>query len=121
MVGCLQALGIGVTIEGDDAVVDGTGGRDRRRATSTLDAGLAGTTSRFVTALAALGDRPGHRRRRAAATRAARWGRCTTPSPRSASPSSRGETAGGLPVTITGPLTQGGTLAHRAATSPAST
>ena len=45
----------------------GTGGAPRAAGACALDAGLAGTTSRFVTAVAALGRRAGHRRRRAAA------------------------------------------------------
>jgi hypothetical protein len=57
MVACLQALGIGVTMEGTDAVVDGSSGVIGARDV-VLDAKLAGTTSRFVTALATLGAGP---------------------------------------------------------------
>ena len=55
MVRCLGALGVGVEIGDDDTIeVNGSAGRfDGPPA--TLHAGLAGTTSRFVTALAALG------------------------------------------------------------------
>lgn len=54
MLACL--VGLGVTIDAQDAVcfVSGRGGRFAGGA--SLHAGLAGTTSRFVTALAALAD-----------------------------------------------------------------
>jgi 3-phosphoshikimate 1-carboxyvinyltransferase len=57
MVECLQRLGLGVSVEGDDAVVAGSGGAIDA-AGVTLDGGLAGTTSRFVTAVAALATGP---------------------------------------------------------------
>ena len=111
MVSCLQALGIGVTMEGDDAVVDGSGGVIDA-ADVVLDAKLAGTTSRFVTALAALGTgpitvdgAPPLRRRPMGPLHDALTTLGVTVEP--------GETAGGLPVTIRGPLTQGGTVAIR--------
>ena len=84
-------------------VVAGTGGASAAGPV-TLDAGLAGTTSRFVTAVAALAAGPGDGRRRAAAARAGRWARCTTRWPRSAPPSTAGDGPGHLPVTVTGPL-----------------
>ena len=101
-----------------DAVVAGRGGRIDAHDV-TLDAGLAGTTSRFVTAVAALA--PG--RSRSTARRrcgAGRWARCTTPSPQLGAAVEPGERAGGLPVTVGGPLRDGGDLASPA-TSPAST
>lgn len=56
MIRCLDGLGARVEVASDDvAVVEGVGGR-LRAPPSTLNAGLAGTTSRFVTAVAALGD-----------------------------------------------------------------
>lgn len=54
MVECLGALGVRIRREGSGLVVTGTGGIVRGGATVT--ARLAGTTSRFVTALAALGE-----------------------------------------------------------------
>jgi 3-phosphoshikimate 1-carboxyvinyltransferase len=62
MLRCLERLGAGVSMpdEEDDhpvATIAGTGGR-LAPGPVTLDAELAGTTSRFVTALAALGDGP---------------------------------------------------------------
>ena len=61
MLSCLDRLRIAVSTSGDadalDAAVAGSGGRIDAHDV-TLDAGLAGTTSRFVTALAALGAGP---------------------------------------------------------------
>ncbi|CAN5356324.1 3-phosphoshikimate 1-carboxyvinyltransferase [soil metagenome] len=57
MVECLGRLGIEVEAGECLALVRGTGGR-LRRGPITLPARLAGTTSRFVTALAALGAGP---------------------------------------------------------------
>jgi 3-phosphoshikimate 1-carboxyvinyltransferase len=111
MVSCLQALGIGVTMEGDDAVVDGTGGVIGARDV-VLDANLAGTTSRFVTALAALGTgpitvdgAPPLRRRPMGPLHDALAALGVAVEP--------GEMAGGLPVTVRGPLTTGGAVAIR--------
>jgi len=57
MVECLRSLGLGVTGTSDRVAV--TGGAVRwPSGEARLHAALAGTTSRFVTALAALGDRP---------------------------------------------------------------
>ena len=68
MVGCLTGLGIDVSMAGTVAAVTGSGGRLPSEPVH-VDAGLAGTTSRFVTALAALGRWTGdHRRGGAAAT-----------------------------------------------------
>jgi 3-phosphoshikimate 1-carboxyvinyltransferase len=59
MIDCLQRLGCGIGVRVDDgeriADVIGTGGL-LAPGPMTLDAGLAGTTSRFVTALTALGS-----------------------------------------------------------------
>ena len=52
MIDCLRAFGIGIDVLGDGLVVTGAGGH--LRGGGTLDARLAGTTSRFVTAVAAL-------------------------------------------------------------------
>ena len=58
MIRCLGSLGVEVTVRDDDSLwVKGSGGVLPGRA-GTLQAGLAGTTSRFVTALAALGTEP---------------------------------------------------------------
>jgi 3-phosphoshikimate 1-carboxyvinyltransferase len=57
MTDCLAGLGVNVAVGADRALVVGTGGRlvsGRVR----LQAGLAGTTSRFITAVAALADGP---------------------------------------------------------------
>jgi 3-phosphoshikimate 1-carboxyvinyltransferase len=62
MLDCLRALGVGVSQADelavpDEVLIDGTGGR-LAPGPATLPARLAGTTSRFVTALAALGAGP---------------------------------------------------------------
>ena len=57
MVDCLGALGVEVTVVGDVAHVGGTGGV-LVDGPVFLNARLAGTTSRFVTALAALAEGP---------------------------------------------------------------
>jgi 3-phosphoshikimate 1-carboxyvinyltransferase len=61
MIDCLQRLGIPIALRERDgtsvASVEGTGGH-LLAGPIDLDAGLAGTTSRFVTALAALGSGP---------------------------------------------------------------
>lgn len=106
MLTCLQQLGAGISerTEDDLDVVDvvGTGGL-LTPGPMTLDAGLAGTTSRFVTALTALGageytvdGRPQLRTRPMGPLHdsLAALGATVTPS---------GE-AGHLPVTIAGPL-----------------
>jgi 3-phosphoshikimate 1-carboxyvinyltransferase len=53
----LAALGVAVSVRGDRAVVTGTDGR-LTGAAARVDAALAGTTSRFLTAVAALADGP---------------------------------------------------------------
>jgi len=59
MVRCLEQLGAGTASPDDGTTLDvgGTGG-SLRAGPAVLHAGLAGTTSRFVTALAALGPGP---------------------------------------------------------------
>ena len=57
MLDCLRALGLEAERAGDDVRIAG-GVRSFRRGPVTLPARLAGTTSRFVTALAALGPGP---------------------------------------------------------------
>ncbi len=108
MVECLRRLGLGVSVEGDDAVVAGSGGTIDASGV-TLDAALAGTTSRFVTAVAALatgpvtidGAPPLRRRPMGPLHRAlVELGATVVP----------GEGAGGLPVTVRGPL-HGGEVA----------
>lgn len=57
MLECLVALGLDVEADGDVATI--VGGVDQfKRTTVTLSARLAGTTSRFITAVAALGSVP---------------------------------------------------------------
>ena len=54
MIDCLLALGVRVSTSGEVATIEG--GDGRVRGGGVLDARLAGTTSRFMTAVAALGD-----------------------------------------------------------------
>jgi 3-phosphoshikimate 1-carboxyvinyltransferase len=54
MLGCLRALGLDAELSGDQASITGVGVNWGNEPVQ-LHAGLAGTTSRFVTALAALG------------------------------------------------------------------
>jgi len=54
---CIERLGAGVELSGNHAVIAGTGGA-LRPGPEQLPTRLAGTTSRFVTALAALGVGP---------------------------------------------------------------
>ncbi len=57
MLDCLRALGLAVERAGDEVRITG-GLRSFRKGPATLPARLAGTTSRFVTALAAMGPGP---------------------------------------------------------------
>ena len=57
MLDILETLGIEIALRNDTVRVSGQGGR-LRSGPLTLSAGLAGTTSRFVTALCALGQGP---------------------------------------------------------------
>jgi 3-phosphoshikimate 1-carboxyvinyltransferase len=106
MIECLRQLGcgIGLRVDGDQqrADVEGTGG-ELAPGPLRLDAGLAGTTSRFVTALVALGSgeytidgAPPLRRRPMGPLHQAltALGAHVVP----------GETEGHLPVSVTGPL-----------------
>lgn len=105
MLACLN--GLGLDAEADDGHVSIEGiGADWEPVPRTLHAALAGTTSRFVTALAALGAGPttidGHpplRRRPFAPLHdaLAQLGVSVTP----------GETSGNLPATVQGPPTSG--------------
>ena len=110
MLSCLANLGIAVEVAGDTAFVSGGGGV--LRPTGRLDTRLAGTTSRFVTALAALADvavvidgdaplraRPMAQLHDALVSLGARI--------------DYGETSGHLPISITGPLRRGGTVSLR--------
>jgi 3-phosphoshikimate 1-carboxyvinyltransferase len=106
MIGCLQQLGcgIGVRLDGGHRVADVMGtGAELVPGPMRLDAGLAGTTSRFVTALCALGHgeytidgAPPLRGRPMGPLHDALAALGATVVP--------GETAGHLPVTIAGPL-----------------
>jgi len=106
MITCLQQLGCGVGIRVEDDVriadVIGTGG-ELTPGPMRLDAGLAGTTSRFITALSALGrgeytidGAPPLRGRPMGPLHdsLAALGAAVVPA----------ETAGHLPVTVSGPL-----------------
>jgi 3-phosphoshikimate 1-carboxyvinyltransferase len=57
MTDCLAGLGVTLSAGGDRALVVGTGGR-LAGGHARLHAGLAGTTSRFITAVAVLADGP---------------------------------------------------------------
>lgn len=109
MLGCLRSLGLDAQHHGDRVSITGTG--RVAAAGVTLHAALAGTTSRFVTALAALGSAPitvdGHpplRRRPFAPLHDALVQLGVTVEP--------AETWGSLPVTVHGPPT-GGTVRIR--------
>jgi 3-phosphoshikimate 1-carboxyvinyltransferase len=106
MIDCLQQLGCGIGLRrvGDHHVADVIGtGAELTPGPMRLDAGLAGTTSRFVTALCALGEgeytvdgAPPLRARPMGPLHdsLAALGASVVP----------GESAGSLPVTISGPL-----------------
>ena len=103
-----RALGVGVAVDGDRRRRRRRHRRPARRpAASTLDAGLAGTTSRFVTALAALAAGPvtidG-----APPLRRRPMGPLHDALAALGAAVDAGERAGGLPVTVTGPLRRGG-------------
>ena len=106
MIECLQRLGVGIGVRHDDGVavadVVGTGGV-LEPGPMELHAGLAGTTSRFVTALAALGPgpytidgEPPLRRRPMGPLHDSLAALGATVEP--------GELPGHLPVTVSGPL-----------------
>jgi len=106
MIDCLQQLGcgIGVRRDGERRIADVIGtGAELTPGPMRLDAGLAGTTSRFITALCALGDgeytvdgAPPLRARPMGPLHdsLAALGATVVP----------GESVGSLPVTISGPL-----------------
>jgi 3-phosphoshikimate 1-carboxyvinyltransferase len=105
MVACLRELGLDAEVAGERVSIDGIG-TDWSPEPRTLHAALAGTTSRFVTGLAALGSAPitidGHpplRRRPFGPLHEAlvQLGVSVTP----------GEAFGHLPVTVHGPPTGG--------------
>lgn len=107
MLDCLAELGVGVGRDGD--VVTVVGGRDQLRGDVTLPARLAGTTSRFVTALAALAPGavtvdglPPLRGRPMGPLHDALAALGATVTP--------GETWGHLPVTVGGALRAGGSI-----------
>lgn len=109
MIGCLHALGVGVSVSGAEGVVAGSGGHltDRH---ARLDARLAGTTSRFVTALAALAPGPvvvdG-----APPLRTRPMGPLHDALRALGADVRSSERSGTLPVSVTGPLTTGGAVA----------
>jgi 3-phosphoshikimate 1-carboxyvinyltransferase len=112
MLRCLSGLGVSVEDRHAGCVtVSGTGGRLQPRA-EHLDAGLAGTTSRFLTAMAALavtpvtidGDPP---------LRARPMGELHDALAVLGAGVEHGGTVGRLPVTITGPIERGGTVRLR--------
>ena len=105
MLAGLLGLGIGVERSGDQVLVHGAGG-ELPGAPVRLHAGLAGTTSRFLTAMAALapapvtidGDPPLRRRPMATLHEALRELGASVMA---------GEVEGGLPVTVHGPVHSG--------------
>ncbi len=111
MVRCLQALGVDVGVEGDEARIAGTGGR-LAAGPIRLDAALAGTTSRFVTAVAALAAGPvtidG-----AAPLRSRPMGPLHEALVALGAGVQTSDGPGRLPVTVTGPLVRGGTVTLR--------
>lgn len=105
MVACLRGLGLDAELDDGRVTIEGAG-TDWSSDPRTLHAGLAGTTSRFVTALAALGSAPitvdGHpplRRRPFGPLHEALTQLGVSVRP--------GEVAGHLPATILGPPTGG--------------
>lgn len=110
MLDCLERLGVTTESAGGSRIVAGRSGR--LDGGVTLHAGLAGTTSRFVTALAALADAPVtvdgapplRARPMAELHHALRTLGATT---------GYGEVEGHLPITVTGPLRAGGVVELR--------
>lgn len=101
MLACLRELGLDVELDADRVAVNGVG-TDWPSQPATLFAGLAGTTSRFVTALAALGSSPitvdGH-----PPLRARPFGPLHEALRQLGVDVTSGEAFGDLPATITGP------------------
>ena len=112
MVRCLADLGVRIEAAHNGFVLVGGGGGHLDPRTSRLDARLAGTTSRFVTALAALADRPvtidGD-----PPLRTRPMGELHEALGRLGAHIAYGEAPGRLPVTVTGPLRRGGTVRLR--------
>jgi 3-phosphoshikimate 1-carboxyvinyltransferase len=106
MIECLRELGCEITLGDDDGVrvadVAGTGG-DLRPGPISLDARLAGTTSRFVTALAALGPGP-YTIDGAAPLRSRPMGPLHDSLAALGASVEPGASWGNLPVTVSGPL-----------------
>jgi 3-phosphoshikimate 1-carboxyvinyltransferase len=111
MLRCLAGLGVAAVGTDGTVAVAGSGGRLRPGATR-LDAGLAGTTSRFVTALAALADRPvvidGE-----PPLRARPMAQLHDALTALGAVVESADVAGRLPVTVTGPVRRGGTVRLR--------
>ncbi len=112
MLRCLADLGVDIgAVDAEVVVVTGSEGRIRPR-TTHVDARLAGTTSRFITAVAALaatpitidGDPP---------LRTRPMGGLHDALQALGASIDYGDAAGGLPVTVTGPLRRGGTVSMR--------
>ena len=106
MIECLQQLGcgIGVRVDGEHRIADVTGtGSFLTPGPMRLDAGLAGTTSRFVTALCVLGDGE-YTVDGAPPLRARPMGPLHDSLTALGASVTPGETAGHLPVTVAGPL-----------------
>ncbi len=108
MVEGLAVLGVRLSLDGSVALVTGGAGRPSV-ATARVDARLAGTTSRFITAVAALapgpvtidGDPP---------LRSRPMGPLHAALAALGASVVAGEQAGCLPVTVTGPLVDGGRI-----------
>ena len=105
MLDCLRSLGLGVAGGAPQATITGIG-RIQPAPGAVAFAGLAGTTSRFVTALAALSPTPvvvdGH-----APLRARPFGPLQDALRQLGATVVDGDTPGGLPVTVHGPPTGG--------------
>jgi 3-phosphoshikimate 1-carboxyvinyltransferase len=101
MIDALRTLGLDVAVDGDRVGVSAAG---TDWPSVTVHAGLAGTTSRFLTALVALGHRPitvdGH-----APLRGRPFGPLHDALVQLGADVSPGETFGHLPATVTGPPT----------------
>lgn len=109
MLECIERLGAGVGTDADRATIIGTGGV-LRPGPIALDTRLAGTTSRFVTALAALGPGP-YRVDGSAPLRARPMADLHTALVALGARLEHGEHDGCLPVTIRGPKRRGGWVA----------
>jgi 3-phosphoshikimate 1-carboxyvinyltransferase len=112
MLRCLGDLGVVLESVERTVTIAGTGGQLHPTA-SRLHAGLAGTTSRFVTAFAALADRPividGDAPLRSRPMAPLHEALVTL----GATIDRDESTGGGLPATVTGPVRRGGTVRLR--------